>query len=346
MKRIELTLRRPQRRRLQRLMRKTRSAGLLRRCQIVLNYSARRGCTTTAASLGCAPATAVRVAHRYLEHGEAGLEDRRVDNGETMRDDDFLQAVGELLTHCPADYGWERVTWTQELMSLALADLGWDQPSTATVSRALKELGARWKAARPTVNCPWTKRRKSRRVNKIRRLIEDLPSNEIAFYADEVDIHLNPKIGRDWALPGERPVVVTPGQNKKRYVAGAMNAKTKELIWVPGERKASDLFIALVERLAEGYPKKRRIHLVVDNYIIHKSKKTQRALARFGDKFVLHFLPPYCPNDNKIERLWKDLHDSVTRNHRRASIEELMQDVTTWLDRPPDQRTGAGLRRA
>ena len=79
-----------------------------------------------------------------------------------------------------------------------------------------------------------------------------------------------------------------------------MNAKTKELIWVAGERKASDLFIALLDRLADAYPRKRRVHLIVDNYIIHKSKKTQRALAKFGDKFVLHFLPPYCPNDNKI----------------------------------------------
>jgi transposase len=31
---------------------------------------------------------------------------------------------------------------------------------------------------------------------------------------------------------------------------------------------------------------------------------------------VLHFLPPYCPDDNRIERLWKDLHDNVTRNHK------------------------------
>ncbi len=101
--------------------------------------------------------------------------------------------------------------------------------------------------------------------------------------------------------------------------------------------------VALLHRLAEAYPDKRRIHLILDNYVIHKSKKTQRALASFGDKFALHFLRPYCPNDNKIERLWKDLHDNVTRNHRCGSIEELMEKVETWLDRPPDGRTGAGL---
>ena len=337
-------MRRPQRRRLQRLARKTRDTKLLRRYQIVLNYANNYGCTFTSEALGCAPATAIRVARRYSERGEAGLEDGRATNGNTIRDGEFLEAMAELLASHPEDYGWQRPTWTLELFALTLEDLGWEPPSTATVSRALDDLGARWKAARPIVVCPWTKWKKSRRVNKIRRVFENLSKDEIAFYQDEVDIHLNPKIGRDWALPGARPIVVTPGQNRKRYVAGAMNAKTKELIWVSGERKASDLFIALVHRLAEVYPKKRRIHLLVDNYVIHKSKKTQKALAEFGDKFVLHFLPPYCPNDNKIERLWKDLHDNVTRNHRCVTIDELMEHVIAWLDRPPDQRTGAGLR--
>src|SRR5688572_4690975 len=33
-------------------------------------------------------------------------------------------------------------------------------------------------------------------------------------------------------------------------------------------------------------------------------------------RVALHFLPPYCPTVNRIERLWLDLHAVVTRNHR------------------------------
>ena len=64
-------------------MHKTRDAGLLRRCQIVLNYARSRGCTLTSEALGCAPSTAIRVARRYQEEGEEGLEDRRAENGRT-----------------------------------------------------------------------------------------------------------------------------------------------------------------------------------------------------------------------------------------------------------------------
>lgn len=44
------------------------------------------------------------------------------------------------------------------------------------------------------------------------------------FYEDEVDIHLNPKIGADWQLRGHQKRVVTPGQNEKYYLAGALHS--------------------------------------------------------------------------------------------------------------------------
>jgi transposase len=46
---------------------------------------------------------------------------------------------------------------------------------------------------------------------------------------------------------------------------------------------------------------------------------------------VLHFLPPYCPDDNRIERVWLDLHANVTRNHSCKSIEELMLHVIAFM---------------
>jgi hypothetical protein len=46
----------------------------------------------------------------------------------------------------------------------------------------------------------------------------------------------------------------------------------------------------------------------------------------------LHFLPQYCPDHNRIERLWKDPHDNVTRNHRFAGMEELMTEARLYLN--------------
>lgn len=45
-------------------------------------------------------------------------------------------------------------------------------------------------------------------------------------YEDEVDIHLNPKIGADWQLHGQQKSVVTPAQNEKYYLTGELHSVT------------------------------------------------------------------------------------------------------------------------
>jgi hypothetical protein len=50
-------------------------------------------------------------------------------------------------------------------------------------------------------------------------------------------------------------------------------------------------------------------------------------LREHGVRLRLHFLPPYCPNENRIGRLWLDLHANVTRNHFSRTMAELMRAV-------------------
>src|SRR6185312_7567813 len=139
---------------------------------------------------------------------------------------------------------------------------------------------------------------------------------EPVLYSDEVDIHLNPKIGRDWMLRGHQRRIVTPGNNEKFYLAGALDVRTGCLHTTGTARKNAELFCQLLWLIASRYRRAERIHLIVDNYGIHKARHTRQVLAALGGRVVLHFLPPYCPDANRIERVWQDLHANVTRNHR------------------------------
>ncbi len=60
----------------------------------------------------------------------------------------------------------------------------------------------------------------------IHKALDECSTEHPVFYEDEVDIHLNPKIGADWQLRGQQKRVVTPGQNEKYYLAGALNSGT------------------------------------------------------------------------------------------------------------------------
>jgi len=158
-----------------------------------------------------------------------------------------------------------------------------------------------------------------------------LPRREAAVYEDEVDIHLNPKIGLDWMGHGQQKEAMTPGQNEKRYLAGAKDVRTGEIHWVEGEKKDSWLFLDMLHKLTVVYAGAKVIHVILDNYGIHSSKIALVALSHFASRVRLHFLPTYSPDDNAIERVWQDLHANVTRNHRCATMTELMQEVRYYL---------------
>lgn len=284
-----------------------------------------------AAALLCAISTVCRTIESFLADGEQGLWDRRAGNGRRIADAAFDAKLFEVLADTPDRFGWERPTWTRELLCKELARQGQPEVSVSTMGRALARIGAALRRPKPVVACPWPTWKRTKVLRGLRQLAEASSADEPVFYSDEVDIHLNPKIGADWTLPGQRRVVVTPGKNEKRYAAGALNAATRKLVWVIGEKKTSALFSALLSKLVTTYRRAKRIHLIVDNFIIHSSKLTQRFVAGLGGKVVLHFLPPYCPDDNRIERVWLDLHANVTRNHRCRTIKELLAAIERYL---------------
>jgi len=327
--------------RLRKGLRRCRSAALRVRYLIVLNLSNGRGAYETAAVLAVHNTTVYRVVRRFHEHGEWGLLDGREDNGTTKLDERCLDMLDRLVRSSPREHGWRRPTWTRELLAKTLMRQAGVCIHVATMSRALAMIQARRGRPRPTVRCPWSPVAKARRLGQIRRLLATLPRDHVAVYEDEVDIHLNPKIGLDWMAKGQQKEVVTPGQNVKRYLAGAVDIRTGLLVWVEGERKTSALFIALLERLRAHNPRAAVIHVILDNYRIHASKITQTALAGFGGRVRLHFLPPYCPNDNRIERLWQDLHANVTRYHRCENMDHLIVEVRDYLWRR--NRTGTTI---
>jgi transposase len=246
-------------------------------------------------------------------------------------DENFLARLQELLGLTPGQCGWERSSWSRELLVLEIARRTGIKVSRSTMGMCLQVLGARWNRARARVLCPWRRARRQRRLRAIRRLLSGLGPQEEAFYADEVDIDLNPRIGPDWMLSGQQRWVFTPGTNVKRFLAGALNHRTGHLVWVEGDQKRSWLFLNLLRALLRSYRRARVIHLILDNYIIHWSRIVKAALADWGGRIRLHFLPPYCPDENRIELLWLQLHANVTRNHRCTGINQLLAKVRQFL---------------
>jgi transposase len=334
MKQIVLKVRYSVKERLCRKLRSCPNAGTRLRYLMILNVINGRAARQTAKVLQVHHTTVGRVVERFRRYGEAGLQDGRADNGADKLGEGYLERLHTIVSKSPDVYGWRRPTWTRELLIETMVRLTGVRIHVTTMSRALGLIKARRGRPKPIVGCPWPKAAKKRRLRQLQNLIATLPRRQRAFYEDEVDIHLNPKIGLDWMVSGQQKEVRTPGQNQKRYLAGALDVRTGVVIWVEGERKTSYLFLDLLDRLRRLYPQERCLHLILDNYRIHKSDIVHAALQGYlSGKVKLHFLPPYCPDDNKIERVWEDLHADVTRNHRQPNMTKLMEAVRYHLHR-------------
>jgi transposase len=322
---------RPERRRLIQLGRGSGDPATALRFQAVAALASGRSSLQVAKELDIARSTVTTAARRFGDGGPEALFDRRRQNGKTKVDEAFRRRLAELLRGTPEDVGWSRPTWTRELLCLQMSRERWPAVAVCTMGRALAAIGARVGTPKPVVLCPWPRDARMRRLAEIRALESRASAAEPVLYEDEVDIHLNPKIGRDWMLSGQQRRVVTPGKNEKFYLAGALDARTGSLHTTGAARKDAALFCDLLRLLAKTYPRARRIHLVLDNYGIHSAALTQRTLAELGDRVVLHFLPPYCPDANRIERVWQDLHANVTRNHRCKTMAQLLTKARSYL---------------
>ena len=72
-------------------------------------------------------------------------------------------------------------------------------------------------------------------------------------------------------------------------------------------------------------------------------QEAEKLLRKAGLDEKIHFvyLPTYSPKYNPIERLWKCLHDTVTRNHKHKAIEALLEAVRAFI-RAASPWPGAG----
>ena len=242
----------------------------------------------------------------------------------------LIVVVRWLLQHTPRDFGFFRTRWSCGLLALLLWEREGVRLSTETVRRGLHRMEFVWRRPRPVVG-PRDPDYDAK-LRKIRRLLASLPADETVVFQDEVDVHLNPKIGSQWMVRGQQAEVITPGNNEKRHLAGSLHWRTGTLLLSsPGTQRNAQLFLAHLDDLRFRLRSFQKIHVICDNARFHDCHAVRAYLAKWGHRIELHYLPKYAPETNPIERVWWHLHETITRNHRCQSLEELLAQVSGWV---------------
>jgi len=241
------------------------------------------------------------------------------------------RSIISLLKKSPHAFGWCRTRWSCATLALELKARRGVHVSAETMRRWLHEIDYVWKRAKLIAKDDDPDR--APKLARILHTFENLGPKMAMFFADELDIHLLPKVGYEWMPKGEQVEVMTPGKNQKHYLAGALDILTGSILHCLSPSKNNGLFLDLLRKIDFAYPAKKfdKIYVVVDNYKIHKAKAVLKWLSEHP-RFELLFLPTYCPRANPIERAFGDVHDNCTRNHKRKRLRDLVQDVENHIN--------------
>ena len=311
------------------VLRRTRY-GYLLAFHILLLCAAGRTPTEIAAFLFCSRSSVYRIVRAYRA-GSLGI---RVDqDGQlsiavqtTILMPWLTRSLGAVLKKAPRAYGWCRTRWSCATLAATLQAKHGIEVSAETVRRWLHEMGWVWKRAKLVAKDDDPHR--IERLARIRFHDEHLQAHEMMVFADELDIHLLPKVGSRLDAQGTQDEIMTPGKNEKHYLAGALHLATGKLLYCLGPRKNNGLFRDLLTLLDTTYPAPQ-LRVSMSSWITTVFIKPKPSSSGWPShpRFALLWLPTYCPRANPIERVFGDVHDKCTRNHKRKRLRDVVQDV-------------------
>ena len=149
---------------------------------------------------------------------------------------------------------------------------------------------------------------------------------------DEVHFQRHSSLIRMWAPKGQQPRVLSPSVRHKVGFFGALNLKTGVLLTQEAPTFNSETFGDFIRYLPDSAHGK--IYLILDNAKWHRAKVLEGFFESNQDRLVRIFLPPYSPELNPVERVWRITRRQVTHNRYFPSVEDLrialVSQFTKW----------------
>jgi transposase len=141
------------------------------------------------------------------------------------------------------------------------------------------------------------------------------------FAADECSLCWETTIRRAWMKRGEPTFIRTESDKKRQHYFGALNLNTHKEELIPLMWQDTTNTIEALRELTQRYPH-QKLALIWDNAKWHRSKELRQLL---GDEFKhihLMWLPPYAPDENPQEQVWRIGKDAVA-NREKISFDDL-----------------------
>ena len=161
------------------------------------------------------------------------------------------------------------------------------------------------------------------------KLKENTPKEEPILFIDSVHPTMGTKLGYGWIRRGEEKSIRPTASRTRLNILGAIRLSTMEIEQRAYQRIDGERVKEFLQLLRSKYPKAPLIHVILDQAGYHKSASVQCLAKKQGIK--LPYLPPYSPNLNPIERLWKVLNEPARKNRYFSSAQEFGEQIAEFF---------------
>ena len=146
---------------------------------------------------------------------------------------------------------------------------------------------------------------------------------EPIYFTDSVHPQHQTELTYGWIRKGERKEIATTGQQKRLNFIGGICLNGHRFTYHQADKVESASICDFLWKLRQSNLEKKRIHVIWDNARPHKNTAVHAYAKRL--KIKLHYLPPYSPNLNPVERMWKLMHEHIRYNKYYEKFSEFTE---------------------
>ncbi|MBW2986905.1 IS630 family transposase, partial [Candidatus Woesearchaeota archaeon] len=166
-------------------------------------------------------------------------------------------------------------------------------------------------------------------IKEYQELKNSLSLDEAICFIDGVHPTHNTKLAYGWIQKGKRKEILTNTGRQRINLSGAIDIISKKVLIREDLTLNASSTIEFLKQVEAAYPHVRRIHVFCDNARYYRNKDVQKYIK--NSKLEMHFLPPYSPNLNPIERLWKFVNEKVLYNKYYEKFSDFKEAVLGFL---------------
>ena len=155
--------------------------------------------------------------------------------------------------------------------------------------------------------------------------------NNVVLFFDEAFFKRETSIIRSWYLKGSKPEVLREPSFQKIGVYSAVNPKTGKLFSIIDDYFDSEGVKVYLDLLLKSTKSKKKIVLVLDNAAPHKSKIIKEYIKEHDKRIELLYLPPYSPDLQPAELIWRELRKERIHNRYFPSKQCLLDTIEEYL---------------